>query len=168
MAASETYGARYIFATLEQHQLSLITRVDWTFTPSLSLQLFAQPLIASADFKDFKELARPGAFEFNVFGRDAGSISRGPSGVYTVDPDGAGAAAPFTFGDRDFNRRSLRGNAVLRWEYRPGSALFLVWQQSRFASIPSGEFEFGRDFDELLSVHPENVFVVKGTWWVGR
>ncbi len=60
------------------------------------------------------------------------------------------------------------GNAVLRWEYRPGSALFFVWQQSRFGSTPSGEFDFGRDLNEPLSVAPENVFVTKGTWWVGR
>jgi hypothetical protein len=167
--ATDTYGSRYVFATLDQKQVSMVTRVDWTFTPKLSLQLFAQPLIASADFVDYKEFARPRAFDFEVYGRDAGTISRDNStGRYTVDPDGSGAAPTFSFSDRDFNRRSLRGNAVLRWEYRPGSALFLVWQQSRFGSIPSGEFDFGNDFDALWNVSPENVFVVKGTWWIGR
>lgn len=166
--AADTYGRRYIFATLDQNQLSLVTRVDWTFTPALSLQLFAQPLVAAADFQDYKEFARPREFAFKVYGRDAGTISRDADGLYTVDPDAAGAAPSFTFSDRDFNRRSLRGNAVLRWEYRPGSALFFVWQQSRFGQIPRGEFEVGRDFDALWKVQPENVFVVKGTWWVGR
>jgi hypothetical protein len=85
-----------------------------------------------------------------------------------VDPDGAGAAPAFSFSDRDFNQRSLRGNAVLRWEYRPGSTLFFVWQQSRFGSIPSGKFDFSRDFDELWRAQPENVFVVKATWWLGH
>ena len=167
--ATNTYGARYVFATLDQRQLSLVTRVDWTFTPKLSLQLFAQPLLAAADFKDYKEFARPRTFNFDIYGKDAGTISRDAStGRYTVDPDGTGAASAFTFSDRDFNRRSLRGNAVLRWEYRPGSALFFVWQQSRFGSIPSGEFDFGRDFDALWNVQPENVFVIKATWWIGR
>jgi hypothetical protein len=167
--ATDTYGSRYVFATLDQRQFALVTRVDWTFTPTLSLQLFAQPLIASADFKDYKEFARPREFDFEIYGRDAGTISRDDAtSRYTVDPDGAGAAPSFTFGDRDFNRRSLRGNAVLRWEYRPGSALFFVWQQSRFGSIGSGEFDFGRDFDALWNVQPENVFVIKGTWWIGR
>ncbi|HWL40970.1 MAG TPA: DUF5916 domain-containing protein [Gemmatimonadaceae bacterium] len=166
--ATDTYGTRYVFATIEQHQLALVTRVDWTFTPQLSFQLFAQPLLAAADFQDYKEFARPREFAFEVYGRDAGTISRDAEGVYTVDPDGAGAAPTFTFDDRDFNRRSLRGSAVLRWEYRPGSALFLVWQQNRFESIGSGDFELGRDFNELWGVPPENVFVLKGTWWIGR
>jgi hypothetical protein len=168
-AATDTYGARYVFATLDQHQLALVTRVDWTFTPGLSLQMFAQPLLAAADFQDYKEFARPRGFEFEVYGRDAGTIARDdPTRTYTVDPDGAGTAPSFAFSDRDFNRRSLRGSAVLRWEYRPGSTLFLVWQQSRFGSIGTGEFDLGRDFNALWGVPPENVFVLKGTWWIGR
>jgi hypothetical protein len=167
--ATATYGGRYVFATLDQKTLAMVTRVDWTFTPTLSLQLFAQPLLAAGDFKDYKEFARPREFKFRIYGTDAGTISSDPAtGRLTVDPDAAGPAPSFSFSNRDFNQRSLRGNAVLRWEYRPGSTLFFVWQQSRFGSIPSGEFDFGRDFDELWNVQPQNVFVVKGTWWIGR
>ncbi len=167
--ATSTYGARYVFATLEQRQVAMMTRIDWTFTPTLSLQLFAQPLLAAGDFKDYKEFTTPRAFMFNVYGRDAGTISReARTGRYTVDPDGAGAAPAFSFGDRDFNQRSLRGNAVVRWEYRPGSALFFVWQQSRSGFVQSGEFDFNRDFQALSNLTPENVFVVKGTWWIGH
>jgi hypothetical protein len=167
--AADTYGARHVFATLDQHQLAIVNRLDWAFTPALSLQLFAQPLLAAADFQDYKEFARPRQFEFEIYGQDAGTISRDASGTYTVDPDGpVGLAPSFTFSDRDFNRRSLRGSAVLRWEYRPGSALFLVWQQSRFGSIRNGEFNLGEDFSELWGVPPENIFVLKGTWWIGR
>ena len=167
-SVTDTYGSRYVFATLDQHQLALVTRVDWTFTPALSLQLFAQPLIAAGDFIDYKEFARPRNFDFEVYGRDIGTITRSASGVYTVDPDASGAASPFSFGDRDFNQKSLRGNAVLRWEYRPGSALFFVWQQRRFEQLSSGDFGPSRDLGDLWGVRPENVFVVKGTWWVGR
>ena len=167
--ATDTYGTRYVFATLDQKQLAMVTRVDWTFTPTLSLQLFAQPLLASGDFKDYKEFARPRNFQFKIYGKDAGTITRdNATGRYTVDPDGPGIAPAFSFADRDFNQRSLRGNAVLRWEYRPGSALFFVWQQSRFNSLSTGEFDFSRDFDGLWSAQPENVFVIKGTWWIGR
>jgi hypothetical protein len=167
--ATETFGTRYVFSTLDQKTLAMVTRVDWTFTPTLSLQLFAQPLIASGDFLDYKEFVRPRNFKFNVYGRDVGTITRNDAtGRYTVDPDGAGPAAPFSFGDRDFNQRSLRGNAVLRWEFRPGSALFFVWQQSRSGSIASGDFDFSRDAGALFDTQPENVFVVKATWWIGR
>jgi hypothetical protein len=166
--AVDTHGSRYVFATLDQHQLSLVTRIDWTFTPALSLQLFAQPLIAAGDFTDYKEFTRPREFNFEIYGRDAGTIARNAEGIYTVDPDGSGAAPAFTFADRDFNQRSLRGNAVVRWEYRPGSALFFVWQQRRFDFVRNGEFDSGRDLSALWGSRPENVFVVKGTWWVGR
>ena len=169
VTATNTYGSRYVFATLEQKQIAMVTRVDWTFTPKLSLQLFAQPLLAAGDFRDYKEFLKPRAFNFGVYGRDKGTITQDAStGRYTVDPDGAGVAPAFSFGNRDFNRRSLRGNAVVRWEYRPGSALFFVWQQSRSGAIPNGEFNFSRDFDALTNLRPENVFVVKATWWIGR
>ena len=164
--ATDTYGVRYVFATLDQNEVSLVTRLDWTFTPALSLQLFMQPLVSSGDYIDYKEWARVRAFDFEVYGRDKGTITQGTDGRYTVDPGDGGAT--FSFGERDFNQRSLRGNAVLRWEYRPGSAIFLVWQQSRFDRIPEGEFSFNRDFDELWSTRPENVFVLKATYWLGR
>ena len=167
--ATNTFGKRYVFATLDQRELSATTRVDWTFTPKLSLQVFAQPLLASGDYADFKEFARPRSFDFDVYGRDAGTITRDATArTYTVDPDGAGASPAFTFGDPDFNSRFLRGNALLRWEYRPGSVLFLVWQQSRFGFTPLGDFDVQRDFEGLWSSTPVNVFVVKATYWIGR
>ncbi len=167
--ATDTYGRRYVFATLDQQTLAMVTRVDWTFTPTLSLQLFAQPLIAAGDFSSYKEFATPREFDFQVYGRDRGTIIRNESTRrYTVDPDGTGPANTFSFGDRDFNTRSLRGNAVVRWEYRPGSALFFVWQQSRSGFIQSGEFDLGNDIGQLWDTQPQNVFVVKGTWWIGR
>ena len=108
--AVNTYGTRYVFATLNQNELSATTRVDWTFTPRLSLQVFAQPLIASGDFTDFKEFARPRQFTFDVYGRDVGTITRDAAAEeYTVDPDGAGSSPPFTFGDPNFNSGSCAG-----------------------------------------------------------
>jgi hypothetical protein len=168
--ATNTYGTRYVFATIDQNELSMQTRVDWTFTPRLSLQVFAQPLISSGDFLDFKEFSRPRQFNFSVYGRDIGDITRDDAARrYTVDPDGAaGSSAPFTFGDPDFNQRFLRGNALVRWEYRPGSVLFFVWQQSRFGSIPQGDFDPGRDVGDLWAAPPVNVFVIKATYWIGR
>ena len=166
--ATRTFGSRYVFATLEQRQVALVTRIDWTFSPTLSLQLFAQPLVASGDYHDYKEFLEPRAYDFRVYSEANGEITRDANGTYTVDPDLGGPAPPFTFRDRDFNRRSLRGNAVLRWEYRPGSALFLVWQQSRFQSNVTGDFDFGQNFSDLWSVQPENIFVVKATYWIGR
>ena len=99
-----------------------------------------------------------------IYGRDRGTITRSPSGVYTIDP---GNGATFNLDDPDFNFRSLLGNAVLRWEYRPGSTLFVVWQQRRTDVEPLGDFDFSRDYRGLLDHAPENVFAVKATYWIG-
>jgi hypothetical protein len=165
---SATYDRRYIFADLEQRELALVTRVDWTFSPRMSLQVFLQPLVASGAFSGFKELAAPRTFDFNEYGVDVGTIDR-TNGVYTIDPDGdAGTDNALVFGDPDFNFRSLRGNAVLRWEYRPGSTLFFVWQQRRSGSESFGDFNFGRDYGAIFSAKPENVFAIKATYWITR
>ena len=84
------------------------------------------------------------------------------NGGFTVDPDGSGAAAPVTISDQSFNFRSLRANVVLRWEYRPGATLFVVWQQGRAQTeINPGTFEFSRDYRDLFRAHPINTLLVK-------
>jgi hypothetical protein len=164
--AAATYGARYVFATLDQTQLSLDTRLDWTFSPKLSLQLYVQPLIVSGDYSEFKELRAPRTYEFDVYGGHKGTIQVDSSGTYTVDPDAAGPAPSFQIQNPDFNFRSFRGNAVLRWEYRPGSALFLVWQQNREGAAPIGDFDLSRDWHGLFRIEPGNVIAVKATYWI--
>jgi hypothetical protein len=85
-----------------------------------------------------------------------------------VDPDGTGPAAAFSFGDPNFSNRSLRGTAVLRWEYRPGSTMFFVWTQQRAGSAAFGDHDLRRDTKALLGDRPDNVFLVKATYWLGR
>jgi len=166
--ATNTFGRRYVFADIDQTTLAMDTRVEWTFTPELSLQMYAQPFVASGRYKNFKEFETPRTYDFAVYGRDRGSITKSASGVYTVDPDGADAAPSFQFGDPNFNVRNLRGNAVLRWEYRPGSALFFVWQQERSGFEPIGDFRASRDIRDIFNTIPTNVFLIKATYWLGR
>ncbi|MDE3052267.1 MAG: hypothetical protein KGJ70_00165, partial [Gemmatimonadota bacterium] len=104
-----------------------------------------------------------------VFGRDTGTISYdAASAAYTVDPDGAGPAHPFSFANPDFTSSSLRGTAVLRWEYRPGSTLYFVWTQERSGTGPSGTFDLSSARSAILSPLPVNVFQIKATYWIGR
>ena len=164
--ATRTYDHRYVFATIHQTTLALVTRADWTFTPKASLQLYLQPLISAADYTSLKQLRTPRTFDFDVYGRDVGTISK-TGGVYTIDPDANGATAnSIQVPDPNFNFRSLRGNGVFRWEYRPGSALFFVWQQQRVGSEPFGDFDFSRDFRGLVRRHPDNVFTIKATYYL--
>ena len=137
-AATATYGAQYVFARLRQTELSAGIRLNWTYSPTLSLQLYAQPLISAGKYDDFKQLARP------------------RSNDYTA------AAAPY---NPDFNFKSLRGNAVLRWEYLPGSTLFFVWTQIRSDFEDVGDFQFGSSMRRMFRAPAENIFMIKATYW---
>ncbi len=170
--ATEFFGQRALFAVLEQTVLSLDTRLNWTFSPELSLELFAQPFVASGDYRDFKEFVRPRSTEMRSFTDAQVSVSqRGENGLptqYRLDTDGDPAVDQnFRFYNGDFNVRSLRGNAVLRWEYRPGSTLFFVWQQNRSGNEAYGDFAWRRDTGAIFNARPDNVFVIKATYWIG-
>ena len=168
--AAATYGSRYVFADLRQTTVAVDARLDWTFSPVLSLQLYGQPFVSAGNYRSFKELIAPRSTEYGIYGRDRGSITReGEEGAsrYVIDPDASGPAPAFTVGNPDFNSRSLRGNAVLRWEYRPGSALFVVWQQLRSETSPLGTFAL-RNLGEIFSAPVTNVFLIKATYWLAR
>ena len=165
--ADRTYGSRYVFSDLDQTTLSMNTRVSWTFSPRISFQLFVQPFISSGDYSVYKELHQPRTWGWDVYGKDRGTISE-EEGIISIDPDEGGAAPPFSFRSPDFNLRSLRGNAVLRWEYRPGSTIYLVWQQQRSDRINDGRFRPGEDVDALFRTPPENIFALKVSYWLGR
>jgi Domain of unknown function (DUF5916)/Carbohydrate family 9 binding domain-like len=171
--AASFFGNRYVFAFIKTHTLSLDTRVNWTFTPNLTLQLFAQPFIASGAYSSFREFATPRTARKLIYGQDIGTIVRTPAtptsgATYLVDPDGAGPAPAFSFADPDFTFRSLIGNAVLRWEYRPGSTVFFVWTQNRTGNDTNGNFDFGSERSAIFRDRPTNVFQVKVNYWLGR
>ena len=173
------FGRRYVFGTVDQRTLALETRVNTTFTPNLTLELYAQPFLASGAYRDFREFAAPRTAAMRVYGGDFGTACRDASGNVTLDPAAAvGAACPaagaaasttaFGIGTPDFNYRSLRGTAVLRWEYRPGSTIFAVWTQERTGSATFGDFDLSRDRAALFRDRPINVFQLKATYWIGR
>ncbi len=160
-AMTATYGTRYVFGRIDQKMLSSEIRLNWIFDPRLSLQLYLQPFIAVGRYDRFKELARPKSYAFNVFGNGPSTVGYS-GGTYTIDPDGPdGPAAPFSFANPDYNLKSLRGTVVLRWEYSPGSLVYLVWTQNRADYANPGDFRFGRDFRDLLGAPGDNIFLVK-------
>ena len=122
-------------------------------------------------------LAAPSTFQFDRYGEGtfasdpggamclSGRTCVAPDGTRYVDFDGDGLADD-SFGDQNFNVRSLIGNAVVRWEYRPGSTLFLVWQRRQRDRVGLGDFDLSRDVDALLGAPSENVFIVKVNYWL--
>lgn len=172
-----TFGPRYIFGELHRRTFSLDTRLNVTFSRGLTLQLFMQPLLSVGDYTAYKQFTQPGTFDFDTF--EEGAAVTGPSGVSCVDGrtcrsgnqrlvdfDGDGST-DFAFRERDFRVRSLRGNAVLRWEYRPGSTLFFVWQQRRsYQDMDANTFRLGGEALDLLTDRPANVFIIKANYWL--
>ena len=137
-------GTHYTFARLGQRTSSVTARVDYTMTPTLSLQVYAQPFITAGDYADHRELADPRAARYQ-------------------DRFQSYAGAPL----EDFNFKQFRSNTVLRWEYRPGSVLFFVWQQGRGQGDRNvGSFNVGRDYGDLFRSRSDNTFVIKGSYWL--
>ena len=175
-AAAATFGRRYVFAPLEQTTLSLGLRANVAFTPKLTVESYLEPFVSSGNYGTYAQLRAPRTHDFAVYGEDLGTIARDTAGMYHVDPDAGGPSAAFVVPDRDYTYRSLRGSAVLRWEWRRGSTLYLVWQQQReLERVATGEFagddRIGR-FDPaneargLLAIPPQNVLQVKVTYWL--
>jgi len=161
--AAPTYGKRYVFGEMKQKELGAEIRCSWTFTPRLSLQLYVQPLISYGNYERFKELKKPKSSAFHVYTEDQ---IRRSGDTYEVDPDGSGPAPSFTFGNPDFHIQSLRGNAVLRWEYKPGSTFYLVWTQSRWDNpADQAPFSLRRSASHLMHTRPDNILMVKWTYW---
>ncbi len=164
---SATYGTRYIFARADLKVLRSEVRLDWTFTPRLTLQAYLQPFIAVGAYDGFKELAAPRTSEYNEYGAAGGSTIAydAASRAYAVDPDGpSGAAPPFAFRNPDFSYKSLRGTVVLRWEYRPGSLLYFVWTQNRADLANPGTLRLGRDLGDLFTAPGDNIFLLKASY----
>ena len=168
LASSPLFANRYVFADVRQNEARLDARLDWTFSPWLSLQLFLQPFASSGDFSRFKEFTTPRRFDFAEYGAQRGTVTALPAGAIRVDPDGTGPARPFEIDNQDFAVRALRGNAVLRWEYRPGSALFLVWSQQREQGFDDVRLNVIGEAGRTLADPGRHVFLVKFTKWIGR
>lgn len=136
---------QYVFGRIDQKTLLLTLRFNYTMTPNLSLQVYGQPFVSAGEYSNFKEL---------VDGRAPEYADRFRSFAYSGNPD--------------FNYRSFRTTNVLRWEYKPGSALFVVWQQGRSDNRPFGSFDFSRDFGGVFSAPSHNAFLVKFSYWLNR
>jgi len=161
--ASSTFGTRYVFGALETTTLALTARADWTFTPNISLQLYARPFVSSGQYDSFKAFDQPRTLALPIYGEDVGATANTDAGT-TINPGDGGDA--FTL-DRDFTVRALQGNAVLRWEFQPGSTLFFVWQQQRDGRTADGTFRTRRGLQDLFNDARTNVFMVKLTYWLG-
>jgi len=136
-------GTRYVFGRIHQETLGLTARINYTITPNLTVQIYAQPFVSAGFYGDYKDLVSPRATPFDA---------QFQSSTYPGNPD--------------FNYKSFRTTNVLRWEYRPGSAVYVVWQQGREGVSDVGSFRYRHDLVEMFGIPASNVFLVKFSYWL--
>jgi hypothetical protein len=139
---AERSATHYVFGRIRQTTAAVTARVNYTISPNISLQLYGEPFVSAGSYSGFRELSRPGASPY------------------------AAQFSPFAYaGNPDFNYKSFRTTNVLRWEYKPGSVLYVVWQQGREDVASHGRFDGRRDFSRVFGLPASNVFLVKASYW---
>ncbi len=152
---------------LTQQTLGMELRVNYSISPVLSIQYYGQPFISAGSYTDFKRVTYPRASQykerFHLF--TPAEISADPeNSIYRVDEDRDGET-DYVFDDPDFNFKQFRSNLVIRWEYRPGSILYLVWSQSLTVEDEYGDFTFKRDARDLFGAQANNIYLIKLNYW---
>jgi len=163
-ANTQMYGKRYVFSQLDQTVTSAEIRIDYPITPRFSLEGFFQPFIAVGDYSGFKEYKRPESSEFLVYGEEGSTIDEN----YVIDPTGGDDGDAFTLYNPDFNYKALVGTLVLRWEFSPGSTMFLVWTHNGSDFQNQGNYDFAKDLNRLLKSEADDVFALKLSYWFGQ
>jgi hypothetical protein len=160
--------AHWVVGDLSQRTISMTARVNYTFTPDLSLQVYAQPFLSGGDFTDFRRVADARSPDESArlasLPVDTPRDARSPRYAADLNGDG-GVATPFD--DPNFSAREFTASAVLRWEYRPGSTVFVAWSQARAANDPIAPFALGRDVKRLFAERPTNAVLLKVSYWLG-
>ncbi len=160
-ASTATYGRRYVFAYVDRVTASLKTRLNYTFSPSLSLEGYGEPFVASGAYRDLGELRAARSNEISRYGTNGSTVARASDGSYAI----ADRGTPFSLSNRDFNVLSFRSNVVLRWEWKAGSTLFLVWQQNRRASETVGDAARFFDLRNTMRAGGDNFLAMKLSYW---
>jgi hypothetical protein len=163
--STETYQNedRYIFGKIEQKTFSLTTRIDINITPDFTIQYYGAPFISAAMYSNYKKITDPMADEyverFHTFtGSEIEYMTQNEE--FGISEHGNGSY-DYYISNPDFNYQQFRSNLVLRWEYKPGSLLFLVWSQDKTDSFSNGSFNFGDDMKSMFKITSNDVFLIK-------
>ena len=169
--ARDTRGTpHFVFARLSETTAAITLRANWTFSPHLTLQAYAQPFVAAGAYSELKDVDNPGA---EIFGDRFHLLTASEYSLMRPSPDAGGTyhvirdGAAYSVDRPDFDLRQLRSTIVLRWEYRPGSTVFAIWSHGRTSTAPDGQFRPARDLSALGDSDSSNVVMIKANYWIG-
>jgi hypothetical protein len=164
--SAATYGKRYVFAYIDRSTFLTDFRLNYTLNPDVTLEVFLEPFAASGRYYRFGELSAARSREVVRYGESGTTITQQSDKSYVVTDSRGPVPVTFNIPFPDFNVRSVISNTVIRWEYRPGSTFFLVWQQSRDGFQPNGELvRLGDLFGGFKNVG-SNFLAVKANFWI--
>jgi hypothetical protein len=155
---------RYIFGTIDQKTIGLTFRVDLNVTPEFSVQYYGSPFVSRGSYSGFKRITDPVAPAFS----DRFRVYDQPvlkNGQYGLDENGD-KVADYAIGNPDFNFHQFRSNLVAKWEYRLGSYIYLVWSSDRTGNTGLSHASYGKSLNHLMKVFPNNIFLVKISYWL--
>jgi len=159
-------GDRYILGLLDHQTVGIVLRFNYSPTPDLSIQYYGQPFISAGTYSQFKNIDNPrgyGADRYHIYSDQEISYDE-ENQEYNIDENDAGQVT-YSFSNSDFNFKQFRSNLIIRWEYLPGSTLFLVWSQQRTREDDYGDFLPRQDFNNLFSTPADNTFLIKLNYW---
>jgi hypothetical protein len=159
---TRTFGRRYIFAFIDRTTISTRLRANYAFSPNLTLEGYAEPFVASGEYSRHGELAAARSKDLREYGTDGTSVTVDSVGNRTI-VDGT---STFSLSNRDFHVRSFRSNVVLRWEWNPGSTLFVVWQQNRRTSEAFGDAVRFSELWRTTRAAGDNFLSLKASYWL--
>ncbi len=153
---------RYLLGKVEQKTIDATFRIDYNITTELSIQYYGSPFASVGKYSEFKMITNPRASEYNDRFTTLNPTLNGNSYEFSENNN---SQIKYSFQNPDFNFFQFRSNLVLRWEYRPGSQLYLVWSQDRTNFIMPGNDSVYDAINNLRYVYPNNIFLIKFNYW---
>ncbi|MFZ0392008.1 MAG: DUF5916 domain-containing protein [Calditrichia bacterium] len=163
----EPAADRYLMGLLDQKTLGVVFRFNLSISPELTIQYYGQPFISVGDYSSYKYITDPRSKQYQGRFQDYSDqqVSYDAAAEEYVVDENRDGSEDYRFEQPDFNFRQFRSNLVIRWEYYPGSQIYLVWSQGRTGSSSDPDFSLNRGMDQLFSIHPDNVFLIKLNHW---
>jgi hypothetical protein len=163
-------GTRYVMAHIDRSTVNMSLRINFNISPDLTIQYWGQPFIATGEYSEFNHITNSKADDltdrYYVYSEEQINYNFSEK-IYLVD-DNLDGEVDYSFDNPDFNVKEFLSNLVVRWEYRPGSTVYLVWSQNRNAYVNNGAFNFSSDINNLFLEKPQNIFLVKFSYRIGR
>jgi hypothetical protein len=155
---TNTSESTWLLGKMDNRNLGFAFRVDYAITPECTIQYYGSPFVSIAKYTGFKKVIDQQAK--NYYDRFVVLEPTTDGELYYFDENNDGVTE-FSISNPDFNYQQFRSNLVVRWEYKTGSAIYLVWSQDKTQYQPQGSFDFHTGFENMMDIHPRNVFMIK-------